>query len=103
MKSKFILLSFALIITCSSIAFGFMKSTGNATVSFYVQGNGKDWVYLSCGTELGKGGNYAVAKDSRISITGKEGDTLWDKKLQKAITTISSSMGGKTIDLKNYY
>ena len=103
MKTKIILISCILVAVLSSFGFGTTKIQGDTRVTFTVQGNGKDWVYLSCGTEPGVGGNYAVAKDSKISITCNAGETLWDRKLKKAITTITKEMGGKTIDLKNYY
>lgn len=103
MKFKFILFSLTSIILFTSLAFGNNKVSGDVKVTFYVQGNGKGWVELSCGPELGKGGNYAVDKNSRITITCKEGDILWDKKLKMEIIKISTGMQAKTIDLKKYY
>lgn len=103
MKSKFVLLGIAVVATLYSFTFGNIKPETTTSVTFIVLGNGKNWVYLSVGTELGKGPHHAVAKTSRIFVTGKAGDTLWDRELKKAITTVTSTMGGKTVDLKNYY
>lgn len=103
MKTNITLLAgLALFFTLSSFTFGKISPTAER-IQFSVRGNGKGYVKLGFGAEVGSGPRYAVSKDGTVYVTGEVGHLLYDVDTKKVILTAKREMSGKTVDLKNYY
>ncbi|MFN5218244.1 MAG: hypothetical protein ACK5CL_05700 [Sphingomonadales bacterium] len=103
MKTNILILSgLAFFLTLSSFSIGKIAPTAER-IQFSVRGNGKGYVKLGFGAEVGSGPRYTVSKDGTVYVTGEVGHLLYDVDTEKVILTAKREMSGKTVDLRKFY
>lgn len=105
-KVPFLIISLA-VLTSGLLFFSFSPVVPESSVRdvcVKVRDNGKSLVEVRVGPNNSSGACCTgISNHTTVTLCGKEGYNVYDSDTKRLLFTLSSSLEGKTVDLRSYY